>query len=597
MRKQAKCPIDKNYGKQAKCPIDKNYGKQAKCPIDKKWTSLTALAPEAALNMRSLVDSSTSVSHVLRLSLLARCREMPLVLQFLRNVVSLNTRKRAVAQHSRGLSVLAGLAVEQGKPYLMPSLAGRPRNVCSPPHIWRIEEDEMSTMAERVEALRAYFRSGATRPIAWRQAQLLALRSLLEENEKELAQALFEDLGKSEVEAWVSETGFLLNELKHALRSLPQWMRPQKVSTPLTAQPGKSRVLSEPKGVIAIIGPWNYPVQLVLAPAIAAIAAGNCAMLKPSELAPQSAALIAKLLPRYLDPKAFDVVLGGIPESTELLEARFDHIFFTGGTGVGRIVMQAAARHLTPVTLELGGKSPAIVLENAQLEVTARRLVWGKFLNAGQTCVAPDYVLVASALHDSLLDAMTQELQRMLGDPKQSRDYGRIISHRHCARLEGLLEGLELVCGGEVDCEKRYFAPTIARNVSPDAPVMQEEIFGPILPVLRIDSDEQAVDFVNARPHPLALYVFSEDGKRARRLVEQCPSGGACINDVILHLGVLELPFGGIGESGMGAYHGKRGFDELSHQRGLLQRSTSFDTKLRYPPYDENSLRWLKRLL
>ncbi len=347
-----------------------------------------------------------------------------------------------------------------------------------------------------------------------------------------------------------------------------------------------------------MIGPWNYPIQLLLSPLVGAIAAGNAAVLKPSELAPASAAALAELVPRYLDTACIRVIEGGVPETEELLAERFDYIFFTGSTRVGRIVMEAAAKHLTPVTLELGGKSPCIVARDADMDVAARRIAWGKLVNAGQTCVAPDYVLVDAAAADSLVHRLEAAIRDFYGDdPRQSPDFARIVSPAHHARLCSFFEDGDVVVGGAADPDDRYVAPTILRNVRPDAKVMQEEIFGPILPVLTVESVDEAIEFVNAREKPLALYVFTRDKATSRRVVERTSSGGACINDVVAHLGVPDLPFGGVGESGMGAYHGRHGFETFSHRKAVLDKSTLVDPALRYPPYVENKTKWAKRLV
>jgi aldehyde dehydrogenase (NAD+) len=453
-------------------------------------------------------------------------------------------------------------------------------------------------IAETVARLRRAYESGITRSVDWREGQLRQLLRLIDENGDAIEEALREDLGKCRFESFVGETGFVKAELKYALKHLRRWVKPEKAKTPLPVQPGKARIHSEPLGVILIIAPWNYPFHLALGPLVPAIAAGNAAIVKPSEVAPATSALIARLLPKYLDRDVVAVVEGGVSETTTLLAQKFDHIFYTGNGAVARIVMRAAAEHLTPVTLELGGKSPCIVDENVDLDVAARRIVWGKFFNAGQTCVAPDYVLVHERMEQRLLDKLRDTIHDFYGDdPRQSRDYARIVNERHHARLSKLMSSGKLVAGGEADAAERYIAPTVLSDVSPDAPVMQEEIFGPILPVLRVASLEAAIDFVKRREKPLALYVFTSDKKQAERVLEQTSSGGACINDCISQLAPPELPFGGVGASGIGAYHGKAGFDTLSHKKSVLERATQIDPTLRYPPYVAQKLKWAKRLL
>ena len=437
-----------------------------------------------------------------------------------------------------------------------------------------------------------------TRPLEWRHEQLDALAAMLRDHTDRFTAALAADLGKSPTEAWTTEIGFSLNDIEHQRRHLEEWSKPRKVRTPMTFRPGRSRVVPEPKGVVLIVAPWNYPLQLMIAPMAAAIAAGNAIIAKPSELAPATSAVLVELCGRHLDYRTIKVVAGGVEESQALLEQRFDHIFFTGGTRVGRIVMRAAAEHLTPVTLELGGKSPAIVADDADIEVAARRLVWGKFTNAGQTCIAPDYLLVDRSVRDRLLEALASTITDFYGDdPRHSDDYGRIVNAGHHDRLAEMLRdgrsGRRHV-GGDVDAATRYIAPTVLVDPDPAAPVMQEEIFGPILPVVTVDSVDQAIDFVNERPKPLALYVFSRDDDTTALVVDRTSSGGAGINNTLLHIGPPELPFGGIGPSGMGAYHGQAGFDTFSHLRSVYERKLRPDPPLLYPPYTDLKQRILR---
>lgn len=455
----------------------------------------------------------------------------------------------------------------------------------------------LDQIPREVERLRARFRSGVTRPLAWRLDALRRLRRLLEEREAEALAALRADLGKPTLEAYASEIGLCKAELDHTIKHLRSWARPEKVSTPLANQPAKSYVLREPRGVVLVIGPWNYPLQLVIAPLAAALAAGNTVLLKPSEVSAHTSALVA----RWFRDELSDVVAvveGGVAETTALLEQRFDHIFFTGSLGVGKVVMAAAAKHLTPVTLELGGKSPCIVDRDVDLDVAARRIAWGKWWNAGQTCVAPDYVLVQKDVEPRLLEKLHATLEAFYGtDPKTSADYGRIINERHHRRLVRFLADGAVVAGGQHDEADRYIAPTILRDPKLDAPVMQEEIFGPILPVLAWERPEDAIAFVNERPHPLALYVFSKDRAFSDRVLRETSSGGACVNDTIAHLSIPDLPFGGVGDSGFGAYHGRAGFEAFSHRKSVLDKATWIDPNLRYPPYGEGRLAWVKRLI
>ena len=439
-----------------------------------------------------------------------------------------------------------------------------------------------------VDHVRAGYERGLTRSIAWRQRQLSAMAEMLNENSERLLEALFQDLHKPATEAWTTEIGFTLTDIEHQKKHLEKWSEPRKVKVPIAYQPASARIVPEPKGVVLIIAPWNYPLQLLLAPMAAAIAAGNAIVAKPSELAPATSAVLTELCDQYLDPSTISVVEGGADESSALLEQQFDHIFFTGGTRVGKIVMRAAAEHLTPVTLELGGKSPAIVAADADVEVTARRIAWGKFVNSGQTCIAPDYVLVARSVRDKLVAAIEQSVTDFYGDdPHTSDSYGRIISDDHFERVSGLLDhnGGLVAFGGITDAADRYIAPTVVLDPDPDSDIMTDEIFGPVLPVITVDEIDEAIDFVNGRPKPLALYVFSDDDETTKRTVERTSSGGVGVNGTILHIGPPDLPFGGIGPSGMGAYHGEAGFETFSHLKSVYDKRTKPDLKVLYPPY------------
>jgi aldehyde dehydrogenase (NAD+) len=449
-----------------------------------------------------------------------------------------------------------------------------------------------------VEELRHCFEGGRTHARAWRVEQLRALKAMCIERKADILDALAADLGKPRLEGYSTEVSYTSNSVDYALDNLDAWMAPEKVATPIITQPGSSHIHKDPLGVVCIIAPWNYPFGLVTAPLIGAIAAGNCSLLKPSEVTPETSALCARLIPEYLDPSCTKVLEGGIPETTALLEQRFDHIFYTGNGHVGRIVMAAAAQHLTPVTLELGGKSPAIIDVDARLDVTAKRIAWGKWSNAGQTCVAPDYVLAHRDIHDEFLNALQKTVHEFYGDdPQRSKDYGRVVNARHHKRLMALLDSGDVAVGGQGDEADRYIAPTVLKNVSPDSAVMQDEIFGPILPVLKVDDVDEAIRFVNQRPKPLALYVFSENKSTQRRVVDRTTSGGASINHTWMHLAVPELPFGGVGASGMGAYHGKASFDTFTHRRSVLTKPTLLDPPIMYPPYSGFKEAVLKRLL
>ena len=449
-----------------------------------------------------------------------------------------------------------------------------------------------------VRVLRSNFDTGSTKPLACRLSQLDALEHFLTEREGDIVEALRKDLGKPETEALLSEVRMIVGEVRLTRKRLRSWMKPERVRTPLVAMPGRSYIYREPLGLVLIIAPWNYPFQTAVLPLVGALAAGNCVVLKPSEIAPHTSALIAKWIPKYLDTKAVRVVEGGVPETTALLRQKWDHIFYTGNGTVARIVMEAASKHLTPVTLELGGKSPAVVDETADLDSAAKRIVYGKFFNAGQTCVAPDYVLVHEAVHDALLNRMVSAVREFYGDdPRESPDFARIINRRHHARLARLLDGADVATGGETDISERYIAPTIIKNVKEGDQVMKEEIFGPILPVISVPSVPAAVAFINRQPKPLALYFFSTSKDAQKLVIEGTSAGGTTINHVWLHVGVPALPFGGVGESGMGAYHGRHSFETFSHQRGVLKKSTLKDPPLMFPPYAAWKQRWLKRLL
>ena len=448
-----------------------------------------------------------------------------------------------------------------------------------------------------VENLRKTFRSNRTRSYDWRVAQLNGLKRLLVEKDSDINEALWQDLRKGVFESQISEQGLVVNEIEHAIRHLSGWMKPQSARTPLIAQPGHSEIRSDPYGVVLIIGAWNYPINLLLAPLVGALSGGNAVVLKPSELAPATSGLMAKLIPQYLDPDAVVVFEGGIPETDHLLDCIFDYIFFTGSSTVGRIIMRKAAENLTPVTLELGGKSPAIVMGDADIAVAARRIAWGKFLNAGQTCIAPDYVLVHSSVENAFLSGLKHAIQAFYGeDPEKSPDYCRIVNDRNFARLEKFLNDGRRYCGGKINPKTRYIEPTVLQMADGETSVMKEEIFGPILPVLPIQSADEAIEFVNQRPKPLALYLFSSDHSISETILDQTSSGGVCINDVVIHMPSPHLPFGGVGASGMGRYHGRNSFDTFTHQKGVMKKMTWGDVPIRYPPYSMQKLKWMLRL-
>ncbi len=454
------------------------------------------------------------------------------------------------------------------------------------------------TIPAIVHRLRHTFDSGKTRPIEWRVGQLGEVQRALREHESDFAEALRKDLGKSRFEATLAETGWVLAEAKYAIKHLKGWMAPTRVSTPMMTQPGRSSIQPEPKGVALIIAPWNYPLSMVMCPLVGAVAAGNCVVMKPSEISSHTSAALAAILPRYLDPDAFAVVEGAIPETTELLEQRFDHILYTGNEHVGRIVMTAAAKHLTPVTLELGGKSPCLIDRSADIEVAATRVAWGKFINAGQTCVAPDHVLVHREVAQQFIDTLTRKVKEFYGDdPEQSPDYCRIASERHARRFEELLKGHKIHLGGRVDVAKRFVEPTIVLDPPVDSPLMTDEIFGPILPIITVDEMHHAIKFVADRPKPLALYVFTKSKALEEAVLSKLSAGSVCINDAVIFMASPELPFGGVGNSGMGRYTGWYGFETFSHMKPVMKRSFRFDAPLRYPPYTERKAKLLKMMM
>jgi aldehyde dehydrogenase (NAD+) len=449
-----------------------------------------------------------------------------------------------------------------------------------------------------VQQSRQAFDSGITRPLAWRKAQLETMITMLEKHQDELSAALKVDLGRGVEEAWLYDIGFTITEVKLMLKNLKKWTAPRKVPTPMVTKPASSMRVPQPLGVVCVIAPWNYPVQLLLIPAAGAIAAGNAVVMKPSEVSSETSRVLAKIVPLYFTDKAVAIVEGGVQETTELLKQKFDHIFYTGNGVVGRVVMRAAAENLTPVTLELGGKSPTIVDASANIAVAARRIAWAKYVNAGQTCVAPDYVLAHKSIANELVEAIRTSITEFYGeDPHASKDYSRVISPKHFSRLTSLITSGKVAIGGQSEQAERYIAPTVLVDVDQNSAVMQEEIFGPILPVLEVGSIDEAIGFVNSRPHPLALYVFAQDNSVNEKVVAETTSGGVTVNGTIMHMTGPYLPFGGIGESGMGAYHGQSGVDVFQHLKPVLKRSTMLDAPLAYPPYTKRKFSILKKFI
>ncbi len=454
-------------------------------------------------------------------------------------------------------------------------------------------------VTETVERLRNYFASDATRDFAWRRQQLDALERLLTEGATDIEDALRADLHKHPTESEITEIGFVLAELRLAKRKLRRWMRGSRERVPLALAPASARTVPQPLGTVLIVGPWNYPLQLLIAPLVGALAAGNTVVIKPSELAPATSAVVAALVEKYLDPAAVAVMEGGPEVSGWLLDQPWDHIFFTGGGRVAKIVAEKAARHLTPVTLELGGKSPVFVDGTGNMKSVARRIAWAKFINAGQTCVAPDYVLVTPDAQERLQVELAGAIRELYGDdPSLSDDYGRIISTDHYLRLTSMLRLGTVVSGGRKEVGTRYLEPTILADVLPTSTVMTEEIFGPVLPVVTVPDAESAIAFINQLDKPLALYVMSTRRSVRRAFLERTSSGALDFNVGAAHLSVPGLPFGGVGASGMGAYHGKRSFDVFSHQRAVLSKPLSPDTlRLIYPPYTPRKSKFVTALL
>jgi aldehyde dehydrogenase (NAD+) len=442
-----------------------------------------------------------------------------------------------------------------------------------------------------------FFSSGQTREVGFRLKALKTLKDAIFQSETELISALDQDLRKPALESYTSELGLVINEINYALKNLQKWTRPRKVPANLLTFPAKSYLLKEPYGIVLIIAPWNYPVQLALSPLVGAIAAGNCLILKPSELAPATTAVLAKMLSAAFAPDYMKVITGDAATSQCLLKQRFDKIFFTGSPRIGKSVMEQAARHLTPVTLELGGKSPCIVDQNVDLEVAAKRIVWGKFFNAGQTCVAPDYLLVHQEMKTPLCQALQKWITHFFGaDPATSPDLAKIINIRHFDRLTAYLKDAQIISGGRWDAERLYIEPTLIEASDWEAPVMQEEIFGPILPVMTYANPEEVINLISRHPDPLACYIFSRDRQLVKRLLNSIPFGGGCVNDTLSHFLNHHLPFGGRGASGVGNYHGKYSFETFSHTKAVVKADWYFDLPMKYPPYRGNH-RLLRKFL
>ena len=443
---------------------------------------------------------------------------------------------------------------------------------------------------------RTFFNSLKTRPLQFRKRNLEKLREVIRKNEDFLYEAVYKDFSKSKFDTYTTEISFVLKDIEYYLKNLNSLAKPKKVKTNLANQLGKSRIYTDPLGCTLVIGAWNYPYQLSLSPMIAALAAGNTCIVKPSEVAEHTMKAMAKIINENFPKEYLFVVEGGVEEITEILKLKFDKIFFTGSTKVGQIVYEAAAKNLTPVTLELGGKSPAIVTANADFEVAAKRIVWGKFLNAGQTCVAPDYILVDEKVKDSFLDALRAQIIKFDYQPG-AEHYTQIINQRNFERLIRFIDREKVYLGGNYDLQKKYIEPTVLHNINWDDKVMQDEIFGPILPVLTFKNFNEALLTIAEKDKPLAAYLFTKNSEEKEQFKSKISFGGGCINDVVMHLSNDHLPFGGVGNSGIGNYHGKFGFETFSHQKSVMERVTWGEPDLKYPPYTEKKMNWIKKLL
>ncbi len=451
-------------------------------------------------------------------------------------------------------------------------------------------------ISEIVQNQHSYFLTGATRDVAFRKEALVKLKDALRQKEGLFFDALRQDFNKQPLETYMTEIGLVLEEIRYHLRHLDGWAREKRVRTPLAQFPAKSFIAPEPYGVALIMSPWNYPLQLCLSPLVGAISGGNCAVVKPSAYVPQTSHAMAAMLREVFDPQYITVVEGGRAENSALLEEKFDTIFFTGSVEVGKAVMAAAAKNLTPVTLELGGKSPVIVDETANLKLAAKRIAFGKVLNGGQTCVAPDYLLIQENVRDAFVAAYKEALETFFPDGDFS-DLPVIVSEKHHQRVSGLLQGEKAVIGGDFGAQRRFVAPTLLIDVDPASPVMGEEIFGPILPVLTFREIGECVEFIASRPKPLALYLFTACRETERKILDGCSFGGGCINDTVIHLATPYMSFGGIGDSGMGSYHGKKSFETFTHHRSIVKKSTWLDLNLRYHPYTQKKMKQIRKFL
>jgi acyl-CoA reductase-like NAD-dependent aldehyde dehydrogenase len=449
---------------------------------------------------------------------------------------------------------------------------------------------------EIINKQRDFFKKGETKDVGFRLTQLKKLKQIIIENKEAIIKSLAADLNKPEFESYATEIASI-KEIDYAIKNISNWTKPRKAAISWDLFPYSARIYPEPLGLVLIIGPWNYPFQLIISPLVGSITAGNCSIIKPSELAPHTSRLASQLISKYFPSEYITVLEGGVETSQQLLAEKFDYIFFTGGTATGKIVMEAAAKHLTPVTLELGGKTPCIVDTEINLEHTIKRITWGKFINAGQTCIAPDYLLVNKKIKPYLVNGLKKCLQEFYGDnPATSPDFARIISKNHFDRLAKFLQCGEIIAGGETNPEELYIAPTLLDHISLADPLMEEEIFGPILPIIEYTEIDEVISLINSKPKPLALYLFSDNNNLQQQILQETSSGSVCINDTVMQVAVSSLPFGGVGDSGIGSYHGKASFDTFSHYKSVLKNTFRLDLNWRYAPY-QGKLNLLKKII
>ena len=451
-------------------------------------------------------------------------------------------------------------------------------------------------MQQLIQSQRDFFNTNATKSIAFRKQQLQKLYDVIKKNEQLLMDAIYKDFKKSEFDTFTTELALIYSDIKEAKKKVAKWSKIKRKRTNLTNLPGKSYVIPEPLGVSLVIGAWNYPYQLSFAPAVSAIVAGCTVILKPSEVPPNTSSAIAKIINENFDPQFFKVVEGGIPETTALLKEKFDKIFFTGSTTVGRIVYQAAAKHLTPVTLELGGKSPAFITKTANLKMTAKRLIWAKFINAGQTCIAPDYLLVDESIKDEFLELLVSEIKKSHFSTDNG-NYVQIVNSQNTERLISLIDTEKVYFGGNHNLEKRHIEPTILSDVSFDDKIMEEEVFGPILPIITYNNLQDTIDKVKSMPKPLSCYVFTKENTTKNKVLNEISFGGGCVNDAVMHISNSHFGFGGVGESGMGSYHGEEGFKAFSHYKSILDKSNLFEANIKYYPHSDKKLSLIKRMM